>query len=436
MTYKCFWLIISLINLFLLPNTLPPLRMGGFSFEWQLGDLLIMITGIYLLLKIILISGKIHFVSGITRLDNIVSILLIVIIFSSIIGSLRFGSSVIFIFGSLVKGMEPYILYFFVRSNLYREKDVSYILKTLSLITVIISLIGLIQILSPDAYLNIIKFLFSKSRILQDENFINTVGWRVSSLFLNPNKFANFILVMLPFVFIRQSYETGLIKKVFYLVLIILLVILLIFTLSREGWLGFIFMFIYLLYSSTKYNISPYVKRNTVSIFIMLILLVVANYPLIYGRMIVYTFGGQGFEYLYEAPSSEARFILWGATLKAISENWLLGTGPMGGKIVQDFVPHWFITGGDPHNTFLRTFLETGIIGFIAFLFFIKELLNFGKLHLIHSFDIYKYSIVAAAIGLIFSGFLGDSFQDFEVIATLLILVALLENMREKETSI
>ena len=430
MTYKGFWLIILLISLFLLPNTLPPLKISGFVFEWQLRDLLVLITGAYLL------SGKVRFVSDITRLDRIVFILLFVIVSSSIIACLRYSDSIAFILGSLVKSIELYILYFFVRSNLYREKDASYILKTLILITAIISLIGLIQILSPDVYLNILKFVFSGSRILQDENFVNFVGWRISSLFLNPNKFANFILVMLPFVFIRQSYETRLIKKAFYLLLIILLVILLIFTLSREGWLGFILMFTYLLYSTTNYNINPYAKRNAVSIFVVLILLIAANYPLIYDRMIEYTFSGQGFEYLYEAPSSEARFILWGATLKAITKNWLLGAGPMGGKVVQYFTPLYFITGGDPHNTFLRTFLETGIIGFIAFLFFIKELINFGKLHLIHSFDIYKYSIVAATIGLIFSGFFGDSFQDFEVIITLLILIALLENMRKKETSI
>jgi len=432
MTRKAFWLSILLLSLFLLPNALSPLRIGNFSFEWQLGDLLIAVTGIYLLLKILLLNGKMHFVSGITRLDKIVSILLVVTIFSSIIGSLRFSSSVIFIFGSLIKVIEPYILYFFVRSNLYRGKDASYILKTLILITVIISLIGLIQMLSPNVYLNIIKFFFSKSRILQDENFINTVGWRISSLFLASNKFANFILLMLPFIFIRQSFKMRLIKKVFYLVLMVLLLVLLIFTLSREGWLGFMFMFIYILYIGTKYKISPSIKRNTATIFIIVTLLIAISYTLIYNRMIKYTFGGIGFEYLYETSSSEARFILWEASLKAISKNWLLGTGPMGGKIVQEFVPSYFITGGDPHNTFLRTFLETGIIGFIAFLFFIKELLSFGKLHLIHSFDIYKYSIVASTIGLIFSGFLGDSFQDFEIIATLFILVALLENVREK----
>jgi len=434
MTCKTFWLAILLICLMLLQNTLPPLSIGGFIFEWQLGDLLIVITGIYLVLKILLLNGKMYFVSGITRLDKIVSILLITTIFSSIIAALRFSSSVIFIFGSLIKAIEPYILYFFVRGNLYTEKDVPYIFRVLILIIMIISIIGLIQILSPNTYLNIINFLFSKSRILQDENFMGTVGWRVASLFLNPNKFANFILLTFPIVFVRLSLKVNLINKLFYGVLIISLLILLIFTLSREGWLGFIFMFTYTLHTAIKYKVSPYIKRNIVIIFIILTLLIAVNYTLIYHRLIEYTFGGQGFEYLYEASSSQARFILWKATLVAISKNWLLGSGPMGGKIVQEFVPSYFITGGDPHNTFLRTFLETGIIGFIALLFFIKELLNFGKLNLIPSFDIYKYSIVAGTIGLIFSGFLGDSFQDFEVTLILLILVALLENVREKRS--
>ncbi len=440
MTYKAFWLSILLINMLLLPNTLPPLSISGFIFEWQLGDLMITVTGFYLLLYLLLFGGRIRFISGITKLDKVIFILLVITIFSSVIGSLRFSNSIIFIFGSLVKVIEPYILYFFVRSNIYKEKDIVYIFRILILVVIVLSIVGLIQIISPDVYLYIIKLFFSQSRILQDENFINTVKVRVSGLFLNPNKFANFILLVLPFVFVRANLKINLVKRIFYLILITILLILLVFTLSREGWLGFIFMFIYILYSSIKNKISPYIKkRNIASIFIILIPLFVFNYNLIYRRIIGYTFGGReiAFEYLYEQSSSKARFILWEATLKAISKNLLLGIGSgSGGIVVKEFVPHWFITGGDPHNTFLRTFLETGIIGFIVFLLFIKELLSFGKLRLIYSFNIYKYSIVASTIGLIFSGFLGDSFQDFEVISTLFILVALLENMREKECSV
>lgn len=432
MTYKAFWLEILLICLILLPNTLPPLNIGGFVFEWQLGDLLISATGIYLLLKILLSNGKMRFVLGITRLDRLVSILLLAIIFSSIVASLRFSNHIVFIFGSLIKSVEPHILYFFLRSSIYKENDIRCILRAIILITIIICLIGIIQIISPDFYLKIINIFFSKSRILHDESFMVGIRWRVSSLFINPNKLANFILLMFPFVFIRLNLKLNLINKIFHIILIIILLILLIFTQSREGWLGFIFMFIYVLNMAVINKRSPNIKKNTLVIFILVILLAALNYPLIYHRMIEYTFGGQGFEYLYEASSSRARFILWKASLVAITKNWLIGCGPMGGKVVQEFVPFNFITGGDPHNTFLRTFLETGIIGFIALLLIIKELLNFGKHSLMGYFNIYKYSIVASTIGLIVSGLFGDSFHDFEVITIFFILVALLENIRAK----
>ncbi|MEM1574225.1 MAG: O-antigen ligase family protein [Candidatus Methanomethylicaceae archaeon] len=212
--------------------------------------------------------------------------------------------------------------------------------------------------------------------------------------------------------------------------MIVTLFILLIFTLSREGWLGFIFMFIYISYTFVKYNIVPHIKRNIGIIIALIFLLVSINYNIIYHRIIEYTFGGRGWEYLYEASSSKARFILWDASLKAISKNWLLGTGPVGYSIVQELVPWYFITGGDPHNSFLRLFLENGIIGFITFLFFIKKLFDFRKLCLNYSFELYKYAIVAGTIGLIFSGILGDSFQDFEPMVLLLTIVALLENLR------
>jgi len=436
-TTKVFWLSLILINIFLLPNTLPPLEIGDLRFEWQLGDILIFATGFYLLIEILIRGRSTYFVSGITKLDKIAFVLLGVNIFSSIVAVVRWSSSSLFIFGCLLKSIEPYILYFFVRTKLRKEKEVSSIFQILILSTLILSLIGVIQILSVDVYKNIISFLFSHSRMLEEKGFTYFMsGGRISSLFINANTFGDFILVIWPFIFIRQALQMGAINKLFFLVFTTLLFLLLLYTQSREAWIGFIFIFVYMLYVGLRYKISSSFKSNIFLIGIIFAIAIVINYSTIYHRMIEYTFGGErfGFKYLYEVPDSQERFILWEATLKALPKSLFLGAGPIR-EDVKEFVPYYFITGGDPHNTFLRAFLETGFLGFIVFLFFIKELLSFGKLQLLHPYNNYKFSIVASTIGLIFSGFVGDSFQTFEVIVPLFIFSALLENVRKKGVS-
>ena len=426
------WLYLLLINLLILPNILPLLNILAFSFEWQIADFMIFFTGLYLFGRTMIRSGKISFISGIDILDKVIFLLLIVQVFSSIMGIIRFSTPIIFVFASLFKSIEPYILYFFIREFIKTERKANSIINLLVNIGEIIIIVGLIQIFSPNLYLTIIKIFFSKSRILADEGFINSIGWRVSSLLLNPNKLANFIIILSPLMLIRFGKVSSFWKKVYYLVFIVVMFVVLIHTSSREGYLGFVAMLIYLFFNMKKCRIFPSLKY--LGIFIVLFLVIISlNFNLLYHRIVGYTFGGDiaSLEYMYETPSFEARLILWDATLKAISRNLLFGTGGgSGSEIVKTYTPTYFITGGDPHNTFLRTFLETGILGFLLFWYFIIQIFKIKKVAV--NFEVYKCALQASTIGLLFSGILGDSFQDFEISVVLFTLIGLIQNMREE----
>jgi O-antigen ligase len=405
-----------------------PLSISGYIFEWKLRDLIIIITGLYLLL-IINFNKKIFIYSEIKKIDKIIFLSLLITILTSLTSIIKFPDSKLFIFASLIKNLEIYILYFFIRNNIYKLNDVLYLLKALIFTATIIFLIGIIEITFPDLYVKIIHFLHPYGRIFQENNL--NIGWRISSVFLNSNKLGNFILIIFPLIFFMYIHVENKIEKLFLVILSYITVINLIFTLSREAWLGFILIFVYLFYTSLKYKIKLNIKVKLILFLIIVFIIIMDRYDILYKRMVEYTFGGEGIDYIYDAPSSASRIILWSASLRAIYHNWLLGSGPTTGE-VKKYVPSWFITEGDPHNTFLRAFLETGLVGFIIFLNFIKELINFKNAKLKYNFDNYKYSIVASTIGLIISGLFGDSFQDFEVIVTLLIIVALLTNIRMK----
>ena len=425
------WLYLLLINFFILPRVLPPLNLLGFRFEWQIADFMIFVTGLYLFGRTIIRSGKIDFISGIDTLDKVIFLILIVQVFSSIMGIIRFSNSFIFAFASLLKSIEPYILYFFIRAFVKAEREANSIINLLVNIGKIIILVGIIQIIYPNLYLTIIKIFYSKSRILFDEGFVNSIERRVSSLLLNPNKLANFIIILFPLMLINLGRISSFWKKVYYLVYIVATIVVLIYTLSREGYLGFATMLIYLIFIIKKYR--SFLSIKYLGFFIILILVIISlNFSVLYQRIAIYTFGGNigNLEYMYETSSFAERFILWKSTLNAIYKNLLYVTGiGLGSEIVKMYTPAYFITGGDPHNTFLRTFLETGILGFLLFWYFIIRIFKIKKMEV--KFERYKFALQASTIGLLFSGILGDSFQDFEISVVLFALIGLIQNMRE-----
>ena len=239
------------------------------------------------------------------------------------------------------------------------EVKISRILNWLIAASYVVTIYGIIQLLDfylfpppPDAGLD--PFVWRQA-----------FGSRIFSTFGNPNFFGDFLIVMSPIVLGAYLY-----KRNFYLIFLwILIVLCIIFTVSKGTWLGFAagtFVFV-IAYIFTFFK-EKLTKKMVISgaITISVVLLIV--------------FFGILSQTKKRTDSASFRLFTWLSTWEMINTNPVFGTG-IGSFYVT--YPSWrrpqifFIeakhnTQSDhPENEYLEVWFDEGIIGFTVFLFLI-----------------------------------------------------------------
>jgi len=219
-----------------------------------------------------------------------------------------------------------------------------------------------------------VLFFVSSYAVMQLLNF-DFVKWdfdfgRVFSTFGNPDFFAGFLVLAILFV----SEECFKVKSIFSVFVYIFSILVLMFTKTRAGWLGFLagwslFLFPEKKYLTEKNDDSQDVIKNNFWIKLLPIILV----------LLFIFFGGRKW-----SPSTagiSSRLICWKETIKLISKKPVIGYGLESyAEVITEFIPVKYEkltkkhgTPGYAHNIFLDITFATGIIGLGIFILILIE---------------------------------------------------------------
>ena len=241
------------------------------------------------------------------------------------------------------------------------------------------------------------------------------VKTRIYSVFGNPNILAEYLIMIIPISISLFWFSKKAHKKMVFLITSLILMLALILTLSRGGWLGFafgIFVFILLIEKRLLLSIIP-VTLGALYFLPQSIL----NRILSIGNL---------------ADSSNSyRIRMWSITWNIIKDHWLVGVG-FGHLPFKATFETYIRTMPTyhAHNTYLETMAEMGILGFIVFISFIFVLYKYSIKKLIKGKDRYIKTMTAGVLAGLSSVLVHGAVENIlyipRIIMTFWILVALI----------
>lgn len=236
--------------------------------------------------------------------------------------------------------------------------------------------------------------------------------YRIFSTLGNPNFLAGYLAISFS-IFLGFLFATDrIITKVFLSVIGTFMLLCLFLTYSRSGYLGLIFSVLCFSFFKTKNKwrrLSKFVKlKNNKNIVFLVIFLVICSIT-IFLLLNPYI--------LYKVKSvvnrSTARVYIWKGTLKMILDHPIKGYG-VGTFVVNflDYRPQELLTYhpshiayiSHPHNYFLSTWIEMGVLGFLSFLLIVFSTIYIGIKNIkkaVHEKKIMAISLLSSFIAIL-----------------------------------
>lgn len=218
---------------------------------------------------------------------------------------------------------------------------------------------------------------------------------RAFSTLGNPNNFAEFLILFMPFGFAYAITRSDKKQKLLCIACIIISVGAVILTYSRSGWIALaLAVVVYVMLYNKKY--LPY-----------LVIAALVLIPFLPQSVInrILTIGNTA------DTSSSYRLHIWTGCFAMLSDYWLTGVGLGSGGFQAIFPPYSIMsTSAAPHShmQFLEMFLELGILGFIAYVCFMFVILRRSFAASKTADKFLKHSAIASAAamtGIILIGF-------------------------------
>ena len=424
--------IISFLALLLLPKTLPMLKVGTFSFGWGIGDIILIFTFIIaILFSEIIIKGKLKLANGVNSLDKIVFLFYVCLVFPVIISIVKLPGQTIFIMASYIKYLEGFIIYYLLRRLINNSMQAKLFLRIFIVGIIGVLVIAIIQKMFPEFYLAIWQTIALQSRSLGKE-FIKSVSWRLAGPFFNANTLASFLLISSPILWAKLSLHKKIRQRLFYLTLSVLSIFILILTQSRTSYLGLFLVILFSLYFS-KFPFK--IKKTQLIIIIIIIVSACIFFPLLYHRVIEYTFPGELKPNPLTYSSISLRVQLWKVGINAFKNHWLIGAGFDQGQTAifeqlskdpSAVLPVQYIL---PHNTYIRMILEGGILIFLVFIYLLIKICCLCRVKLSRTWKEYRNALLAGFCGLVATGFFADTFQDVKIMISFMYLLAIINSL-------
>lgn len=251
---------------------------------------------------------------------------------------------------------------------------------------------------------------------------------RVYSVFNNPNILAEYLVMIIPLAVSLFWYTKKLSKKIIFLGLTLIMVLALVLTQSRGGWLGFAFSALVFILLIEKRLLLTLIPISIGGIFFLPDSIM--NRILSIGNL---------------SDSSNAyRITMWEITLDIIRDNWVAGVGFGHLPFKQTFETYIrTMPTFHAHNTYLQQAAEMGIPGIVAFLLFLFILFKYGIKNLIKQEDKYIRVMAAGVLaglgGVLFHGLVENVLYLPRIIITFWIMVSLiltLFRIKSKENEI
>ena len=205
---------------------------------------------------------------------------------------------------------------------------------------------------------------------------------RVFSVFGNPNVLAEYLIMMIPLSISLMWYSKKLYKKLLFLGTSLILILAIVLTMSRGGWLGFAFSALVFILLVDKRFLLSIIPITIGGVYLL---------PQTYLNRIL-SIGN------FQDSSNAYRLKMWEITMDIIRDYPLAGVGFGHLPFKQTFETYIrTMPTYHAHNTFLEIAAELGIPGLIAFLFLIFVIFKYGIKELITRENTY-ISIMAAGV--------------------------------------
>lgn len=251
---------------------------------------------------------------------------------------------------------------------------------------------------------------------------------RVYSVFNNPNILAEYLVMIIPLSVSIFWYSKKLSKKIIFLGTTLIMVLALVLTSSRGGWIGFAFSALVFILLIEKRLLLTLIPISLGGLFLLPDSII--NRIMSIGNL---------------ADSSNAyRITMWEITLDIIRDNWMAGVGFGHLPFKQTFETYIrTMPTFHAHNTYLETAAEMGIPGLVAFILFLFVLFKYGIKELIKQDDKYirvmGAGILSGLAGVLFHGLVENILYLPRIIFTFWIMVSLvltLIRIRNKQNEI
>lgn len=290
-------------------------------------------------------------------------------------------------------------------NSLNKKEDINVFVSFLMLSSLFAALVGVRQIFTG---------VVMRPEWTDVENS-QDIAVRIYSVFTNPNIFAEYLVILTPLAVGTMWHTKSMKKKLTFIIGVGVLLLALLMTMSRGGWLGiFVAAFVFVLI----------VDKRLLVLAIPIVLIAIPFLPKSILQRFISIGSNVDSSILYRTK-------IYQITANIIKDNFINGVGfgyiPFK-QVYETYIRTMPIYHA--HNTFLEIFAEGGIIGLLVFLILIFSLIKNGLCYLTKSSDKYiKYlgaGAMASLFGILANGMTEHILYMPRIIFTFWILVGLI----------
>jgi putative inorganic carbon (HCO3(-)) transporter len=286
--------------------------------------------------------------------------------------------------------LKVYLLFFFIFNFVNSKQRYKTVLLALFFALIIELCIGSIQYYINE-YIDLGIFSDARPtrfRQLGADSFVGVTG-TTSTVHI----FSSYLVMLLPIFFSAYIAEDRSSRKIIYLPVLIGGVILLIFTFSRSGWIGFVVMALCYLFLAGLFSENRF-KTILMSSLLAVIIVVLIS---IFWEPIFLRITGD------DHGAAFSRIPMMIIALEIIKSNPIIGIG------INNYIhvaPFYDPTGltytylQPVHNVFLQLTAEVGIIGLLAFFWFLWKIFKMGITTIKITDKYFKYQLIGILSGI------------------------------------
>lgn len=248
-----------------------------------------------------------------------------------------------------------------------------------------------------------------------DRDLFAALGTRVFSTFANPNVYGTYLLLALPLAAVCVLYARNIFLKLCAAGITGMLLIALALTYSRGAYVSLAVAVLVFLILIEKRLIVLFVAGLAAMPFVLPASIIARIVSIVN----------------FTDTSTMYRISIWQASLRMLGDFWTagIGQGAAAYNSVYPFYAFSAVTAQHSHNWFLQIFLETGIVGFLAFLMILACFfrLQFSFMRNTSDWRVRTLSaaITAAVVGFLVQGLFDHSFHNYRVMLVFYLFLGL-----------